>query len=154
MEPQLTVVRAMMVVGLEVRTSNRDEMDRATARIPGIWGRFYRESVTEAVPGRTETGGPLAVYSHYESDHTGPYSLLVGVEMVEGGTPTGMARVDVVEGRYLVFPARGAMPQSVMDTWKAIWDYFATNAHHERAYTTDFEQYRGADVVDIHIAVK
>jgi predicted transcriptional regulator YdeE len=46
------------------------------------------------------------------------------------------------------------MPQTLIQTWIAIWDYFAKDSEYKRAYTTDFELYRGGDAVDIHIAVK
>ena len=154
MNPTLVTVPRMSVAGLEVRTTNRAEMNPATARIPGVWARFSQESLMERTPARKADGVPLGVYSKYETDHTGPYSLLAGVEVDDSAVPKGLAGVTIEEGSYLVFPARGPMPQTLIETWMAIWDYFTKNDAHQRAYTTDFELYRGADAVDIHIAVK
>ena len=154
MNPRLITVKRMYVAGLEVRTTNPEEMNPATAKIPGIWGRFHQEGLIEKVPGRRSGCAPLGVYSKYETDHTGPYSLLAGVEMSGPNVPDGMVGVTVLEGPYLVFSAHGPMPQSLIQTWLAIWDYFSKDSKYGRAYTTDFELYRGKDTVDIHIAVK
>ena len=154
MNPKLITVKQMNVVGLEIRTTNRDEMSPATAKIPGVWGRFHQEGLMERIPGRKSDCAPIGVYSKYETDHTGPYSLLAGVETSSPDIPTGMAGVTVLEGRYLVFPVHGPMPQALTKTWIAIWDYFSKGLKYRRAYTTDFELYRGQDTVDIHIAVK
>jgi predicted transcriptional regulator YdeE len=154
MIPELVTVHRMNVVGLEIRTRNQEEMNPATAKIPGVWGRFHQENLPGKVPGGKPGCAPIGVYSKYETDHTGHYSLLVGVEAPGPDVPAGLSGVTVLEGQYLVFPVRGPMPQSLIQTWVAIWDYFSKDLTYKRAYTTDFELYRGKDAVDIHIAVK
>jgi hypothetical protein len=42
----------------------------------------------------------------------------------------------------------------VIDAWKEVWDYFSQASEVRRAYTTDFEVYKGMDEVAIHISVR
>lgn len=56
-------------------------------------------------------------------------------------------------GRYLVFEAKGPMPQVIIETW-AGGSFFERSKEFKRAFSTDFEEYRGSDEVAIHIAVE
>jgi predicted transcriptional regulator YdeE len=144
------------VIGIEVRTINREEMDPATARIGGLWERYFGDDVAARVPNRKPGGALLAVYTRYESDHTGPYSLIVGPEVTSLAViPEGMTGTTVPAGRYRVFEARGPMPKALIDTWAAIWSYFPTAAGEERAFNTDYEIHlEGGGGADICIAVR
>jgi predicted transcriptional regulator YdeE len=155
MEPKLTTLDARIAAGIEVRTTNREEMSPATAKIPGLWRRFYQERLLEKIPSKKPTGMPMGVYSKYKTDHTGPYYLLAGTEVSSlDELPGGMTGVTISGGKYLVFTAQGPMPKILIETWMTIWDYFSKSSIYKRAYTTDFELYRGEDAVDIHIAIK
>lgn len=67
-------------------------------------------------------------------------------------TPIGQLALQA--GEYLVFSATGPMPQTVLQTWGVVWQYFQSNPSVQRSYGTDFEVYSGADTVAIHIGVK
>ena len=56
--PTRTAVTAFHVVGLTVRTCNRDEMDPATARIGALWDRFFSQSWERTLPSRGEKAVP------------------------------------------------------------------------------------------------
>ena len=153
--PSLVRHEGAVVIGKDVSTSNADEVDPARAKIPGLWQRFYAEGVLGQIPGKTVPVVPLGVYTDYEGDHTAPYRLLAGAAVQEGTpSPAGLARARIPAGRYLLFKAEGDMPRVVIDTWAAIWDYFSKSPGHARAYTADFELYRGPKTVEIYIAVK
>src|SRR4051794_19458744 len=99
----------LTVVGVAARTTNRAEADPATATIPALWQRFFREQ--EQIPGRRDRDIVVGVYTAYESDHTGEYSLIVGGEVSDtSSVPEGLVSVVVPPGRYLVFSAEGEMP--------------------------------------------
>lgn len=147
-EPVSLQVSAFRVVGETVRTRNRDEMDPAQARIPGLWQRFFS---AQPAPG---AGGIYGVYSGYESDADGAFDVTAGVALTPAAAaPPGAQAVQVQPGRYLVFSSQGAMPQTVIDTWGAIWRWFGANPGVRRRFATDFESYTGADRVAIHIGV-
>lgn len=131
-----------IVMGLQVRTTSREEMDPATARIPGLWGRFMTEGVAGALPGRTgET--VYAVYSDYESDHHGAYSLTLGCAVEpSAAVPAGLARVEVPSGRYAVVTSeRGPAPRVVPEAWQRVWTTSEQELGGRRAFRVDFEVY-------------
>ncbi|MEO7369023.1 MAG: GyrI-like domain-containing protein [Gemmatimonadaceae bacterium] len=156
-EPKLVSLYGKYIVGLEVRTTNQDEMDPKKAKIPGVWERVYKESLTEHIPGQKEPGVKLGAYTRYQSDGNGPYSLIVGAEVGDvDDVPEGMAGIVVLAQEYLIFMATGEMPQAAIDGWGAVWKYFAADTTLQRAFTTDFERYDDAKpgIVEIHIAVR
>ena len=57
-------------------------------------------------------------------------------------------------GEYLVFSATGPMPQTVLQTWGVVWQYFQSHPDTKRSYATDFEVYLGTDAVEIHIGIQ
>ena len=155
MEPKWTNVTEQKVAGIELRTTNQAEMNPSTAKIPSLWGRFYQEKIHAKIPSKTKNARTLGVYHKYASDHTGPYSLLAGVEVSTlNDLLDGLTGVTIPAGNYLVFTAHGSMPQALIQTWGTIWEYFSGDPKYQRAYTFDFELYQAPDRVDIHIAVK
>ena len=111
----------LTVAGVAVRTANRAEADPETASIPALWQRFFKEQ--KRIPSRRDQDVIIAVYTAYESDHTGEYSLIVGAEVSAATVvPQGLVSVDVPPGRYLVFTAEGEMPAALINTWIEIWE--------------------------------
>ena len=145
----------LRVVGIETRTSNQREAEEATAAIPALWRRFHREEVERRIPGRAAAGRTCAVYTDYEGDHRGGYRLVVGAEVAGADeVPAGMVAVTVPAGDYLVFAARGPMPDALIATWRRIWEYFE-HAPVRRAYTADLEvHYPAGSAVDVCVALR
>lgn len=145
---RLVHVEEKEVRGLAVRTKNADEMNQQTAKIGGVWQKFYETVAPNLKDGTTIFG----VYYDYESDATGEFNVLAGTDAVEN-----MAELETIKiqaGNYLLFTNQGEMPQVVIDTWSEVWNYFSSaDAKQTRAYTTDFERYRGPDEIEIYIAV-
>lgn len=155
MAPEVKSLPEFKVVGIEIRTSNAAEMNAASAKIPGLWGRFYQEKIPTTIARAKADARAVGVYRNYTSDHNGLYSVLAGVEVSTlDAIPEGMSGIAIPAGAYLVFTAKGSMPQALIETWGTIWTYFSRKQKHQRAYTYDFELYRAPDRVDIHIAVK
>lgn len=99
------------------------------------------------------SGPTVAVYSGYESDHTGSYQVLVGREVpTTARLPTTVERVAVPAGSYLVFRCPGPLPQAVIEGWQAVWAFFDRRDGPPRAYTCDFEVY--TDAVDIWVSIR
>jgi predicted transcriptional regulator YdeE len=93
----------------------------------------------------------LGVYSAYESDATGFYNVSAAVSV---STPsTDFDYVEIQEGTYLTFEARGPMPDALIQTWTSIWAYFEQHPQVKRSFVTDFESYCGPDEVQIHIGI-
>jgi len=159
-ETLATTLSEIKVIGVELRTSNAREANPATAQIGGLWRRFLEENLIEKIPHRKEAGVILGVYTNYESDHTGMYSLVLSTEVTDlDSVPEGMVGLTIPAGQYLVFPARGPIPDAVIEAWQKIWSYFPSSSGSQRAYTSDFERHQwNAETqqpdVDIYIAVK
>jgi predicted transcriptional regulator YdeE len=152
---QAVVGDGFTVVGVAARTTNRAEADSETARIPAVWQRFFSEQ--ERIRNRREPEVVIAVYTAYESDHTGEYSVIVGAEVSAATVvPQGLVSVAVPPGRYLVFTAEGGMPAALINTWIEIWEYFARTSKYQRAYSADFERHdrNRPSAVDIYVALR
>jgi predicted transcriptional regulator YdeE len=149
MEPIRQHHGAFQVAGLTARTTNREENEPATARIEGLWNRFFAEETYRSTPHRTEDARIFGVYSGYESDADGPFDVTVGVAVSHAA---GEAAT-IEAGDYLVFTTQGEMPAMVIDAWQRIWQYFEANPTIARRYRSDFEAYDGPDKVAIHIGV-
>lgn len=149
-----TLKNPQQLLGINVRTTNANEMQSETAKIAGLWDTFWRI----AAPKMSAQGAVYGVYTHYESDHTGAFDVIACADfLTPQDIPKEIPAVQTVlpAGKYLVFAATGEMPQTVINLWGEIWHYFSdNNCPHQRAYTTDFEHYKGAHDVEIHIAIQ
>ena len=126
----------LVIIGIALRTSPAT----AAADIPAFWQRFLQEGIPAGLPRRNDDASVYAVYCDYESDHRGPYTMVLGV--AAGATtpvPAGRRRVRVPQGRYARFVANGDPHQVVWKAWMHIneqWD-----RRDRRRYLADFERY-------------
>jgi len=151
MEPKLVHVARFLVAGLTVRTINLDEFKPDSAKIPALWARFFSEQLMSTIPNQSPQTPVFGVYSAYESDANGQFDVTAGVSVTSRAPDVDL--VDIQEGNYLVFEAHGPMPAAVIQAWMSVWTYFQLHPEVQRSFATDFEQYRGADAVQIHIGV-
>jgi predicted transcriptional regulator YdeE len=153
---QVVEIKSFTVHGLSTRTKNANEIQPATAKIGQLWGDFFQHIIPKLKEGALSYG----VYSQYESDFNGEFTVLVGADsasVVDAADREGLDSVVITSGSYLVFSKKGAMPQAVIEAWGDVWAYFsAKDCPHQRAYTSDFERYRSESEmseVDIYIAI-
>ena len=141
--------KSKTIYGLKARTTNEDEMNPKKQQIGSLWQNFFEN----IMPTFGETPPPLyGVYANYESDAQGEFDVLVGAEEV--GSSEGRESIILEEGTYLCFPAKGELPQSVIDTWGEIWAYFSDEHCKEvRTYKSDYELYLSENVAEIYIGV-
>jgi len=157
LEPRLVERKEMRVLGIRARTRNANEINLKSAKIPGLWNRFYDENIKSKITHRMDPDVILAVYNSYENDYLGEYDLLIGAQVSELEAIPGLSSQIILPSKYLVFKAKGQMPRAVMTAWAGIWDYFSSGkASHRRAYTADFEWYHAAkpSEVDIFVSVQ
>ena len=154
MKPFLEEVSEKTIAGMSLRTNNGRESNPETASIPTMWKNFFEYNVMAAIPKQINPLVVYAVYYNYESDSTGDYDLLIGLQSGATEKPANLNLVEIKEGKYLVFKVLEASPDGIKDTWAAIESYFETDNTYRRAFTTDFEIYQGKSDISIHIAVK
>lgn len=143
--PTVKQVESFIVTGFSLRTQNKDEFNEKTAKLPSLWQQFYTSELATHV-------NIFGVYSNYDSDVNGPYTVTVGVKSSQAQTE--LSAVTIQAGNYLVFQGIGSMPATVVETWKRVWTFFATNTEYQRNFISDFEAYSGSDEVAIYIGLE
>jgi len=156
-QPVLVEKESFHIVGISARTNNANEIT-PQAKIPELWSNYFQQNIAGQLPNKEVMYG---LYSDYETDVNGDYSITLGVEVAANSeVPKGLVMKTVPASKYLVFTSeKGAMPEIVIKAWQQIWAWF-DNAEVERTYTGDFEIYGercnqpNEAQVDIYIAVK
>lgn len=143
-QPIIKQVESSIVTGFSVRTQNSDEFNEKTAKLPCLWQQFYTSELAT-------NANIFSVYSNYDSDANGSYTVTVGVK--SDHAQTQLSSVTVQAGNYLVFQGTGPMPATVVETWKRVWAFFETKTGHQRNFISDFEAYTGPDQVAIYIGL-
>lgn len=159
MQPAVVDQKEQVVIGLATRTTNEAEADPVRARLGRLWNRVMEQDIASRLPHQAVSDALYAVLTDYESDHRGEYTQIVGMAVTDlAALPHGLVGVAIPAGRYLVFTARGPMPETLIQAWRDIWAYFSGAAPCARAYTTDYEVHRPSTnpndaVVEIHLAI-
>lgn len=146
-------IEALKIVGIAVRTTN--ENNQAMQDIGQLWQRLMSENIPAQISNRL-SDDIYSLYFDYESDHTGPYTNMLGflVDSLDN-IPTGLIGKEVPAQKMQVFTAKGKVPMSIYTTWQQIWADESLN----RAFAIDYEimteksQGENAEV-DIFISVK
>jgi len=122
---------AFTIVGISARTSNAHPEE-----IGVLWQRYYGEGIASKIPNK-KSEDTYSLYIDYESDHTQPYTLVIGCE-VNGvaALPAGLVTKTVPAAKYAAFSAEGPQPQTVISVWQQVW---ASGL--QRTYSGDFDVY-------------
>jgi len=153
---------SMKVSGIETRTTNKDETDSDIAKIPLLWQRFFQENIREKIPNKVQSGHVLAVYTDYESDEHGPYTVILGCEVSSiEDVPKGMVAKVLPESTYVRFTTQnGPVTTVISQAWKEIWQLQPSQLGGTRRFSADFEVHdeRSLDpqntTVDIYLAIR
>lgn len=126
------VIDKFQVVGIAVRTSNAN--GQAATDIEALWTRFWTEDIRNKVP-NSISEDIYAVYTDYESDYTGAYTMIIGmpVNSLEQ-IPEGYEGITIEKDNYKKYVSKGKMPEAVVKTWMEIWQEKTL----KRAYKADF----------------
>ena len=139
----------LIVVGIECRTSNDPE--HGPLEIPKLWENFFLQNISHKIPNKLSED-IIALYCNYETDHNGPYSLIIGhaVEPFDK-LPEGLVSKVIPAGPYAVFRAMGEQPRSLINTWHHIWQLKEL----KRTYTGDYEVHNlsQADQIEVFVAI-
>jgi predicted transcriptional regulator YdeE len=129
------------VVGISTRTTNAIEMS-GRGVIGNEWERFMKDGLLGKIPHRVDSE-ILALYTDYESDHSGAYTFILGARVSSAkNVPPGMVAKEVPPGKYAVFTsARGPAAKVVPESWQQINSLPKSAPGGDRTYRADFEVY-------------
>jgi predicted transcriptional regulator YdeE len=154
MQPVVVSAGDLLVAGIKVRTTQRIEAVAQTAKIPALWRRFFVDKVGDQISDRLPDSAILAVYTDYEQDDSGPFSVLLGHQVTTlEHVPSGISGIWLLPGRYLCFEGAGPPFQYPHDAWQEIRRFFAHSHEYERAFEADYEIHR-AESVAINVSIE
>ncbi len=147
-------VKAFKVIGISIRTTNENE--QAAKDIGELWNKFMSEGILEKIPNKVDNT-VYSIYTEYESDHTKPYTTVLGCKVEHlNEIPNGMVGKSFKGGKYVNFSTKGDLTKGlIVDKWTEIWKMDL-----DRVYSADFEvfgekaQNPNDAEIDILIAVK
>lgn len=148
------IIKEFKVIGISVRTTN--ENGQSAKDIGKLWNKFISERILDKIPNKIDNT-IYSIYTEYESDHTKPYTTILGCKVENINTiPSGMTAKTFKGGNYTKFVSKGDLTKgAVYEEWTKIW-----NSDLDRLYSADFEVYgekaqNPADAeVDIFVAIK
>lgn len=149
MEYEIVNLKEKTIVGVAGVTSNDDP--NMGELIGGLWQKFYNDGYFSAI--NAISPFPLGVYTDYESDATGKYTIIVAGVSDGSVIPDGAVTKVIPAGRYAKFKVRGNQVTDVGAFWANLWQMDLP-----RAYTADYEEYCSSDPddceVNIYISLK
>ncbi|MDJ1482546.1 effector binding domain-containing protein [Cytophagaceae bacterium YF14B1] len=148
------IIQKFYVIGISIRTTNQN--GQSAKDIETVWGKFWGEQIQNQIPNKVNDD-IYAVYTDYETDFTGPYSVIIGssVSSLEN-IPEGFTGITIEKEAYQKFVSKGKMPEAIVNTWIEIWQ----NTNLNRAYKADFtvhgKKYNNGDQseVETFISIK
>lgn len=160
--PTIVQLPAFVIKGIGTRTTNANELGVSNARLPQLWASYLHYK--DQHPDRSSSDAPTyALYTDYESDSTGAYTVVIGQQAVDHSNAprSGQRQLEIIvpASRYMVFTtSKGPVFETVAQTWGMIWHYFE-HAFEVRTYTGDFEVYESTAnpeqaEVKIYIAIQ
>jgi len=162
MKKELVNKPEIKLIGLRIRTNNKNEMNPQTSKIGELAGRFWSQSIANQIPNRKNAGITLSVYTEYDSNEHGDYTYFIGEEVSSfEDLPSDLQRLTIPAAKYQKFTTpSGKMPEVVISAWQQIWEMASPDFGGDRAYIADFEVYdrRAIDpanaILDIYIGIK
>lgn len=137
-----------IVAGICVNTNN----EKASNLIPKLWDEFYKNNIIDKITHKKDSNLIYGVYSDYDLDNTGTYTITTGVEInrkdIKKYNP-----VIIKKGKYLLFQ-NNEKDSTIVDFWDKIYKYFQDNNDIKRRYLSDFEVYENGNNLKIYVGIK
>jgi predicted transcriptional regulator YdeE len=130
---QTVKIEPFNFIGISIRTTN--ENGQASKEIAKLWGRFMSESILTKIPNKVNNE-IYSLYTDYESDHTKPYTAILGCKVENlDNIPSGMVGKSFSGGTYFKTTTKGDLMQGlVVNQWSRIFEMEL-----DRTYDADFE---------------
>lgn len=151
---QTIKIEPFNIIGISIRTTN--ENGQANKDIAELWQRFMSENTLSKIPNKADSE-IYSLYIDYESDHTKPYTAILGCKVENlDDIPNGMLGKSFHGGKYVKTTVKGDLMKGlIVNHWSKI---FEMNLN--RNYIADFEifgkkaQNPSDAEVDFYVGVK
>ena len=151
---QTVKIKPFNIIGISIRTTN--ENGQAFQEIAELWQKFMSETIVSKIPNKIGND-VYSLYTEYESDHTKPYTTILGCKVENlDNIPEGMVGSSFKGGNYIKTSAKGDLMQGlIVNHWSKIFEMDL-----ERIYSADFEVFgekaqNPSDAeVDFYVAIK
>lgn len=144
MSYRLQDAETLTILGIFARAGNDN-----LAQIGDLWRRFSASGGPAGIAARIDDS-VYCVYCEYETDFSGPFTVLVGCAVdADAAIPEGMKKLTVDAGKFAMYEPVGEMPKAVFETWAEIW-----NTPLDRRYQADYDRYGSDGKVSIHVGVR
>lgn len=150
------------LVGICVRTSYQQELDKMKGNIFPCVRQYFHEALFEKISHRVKPGTTFCAYTAYENDYKGAYIYFIGEEVssFDPQLSEGFHSLIIPQQHYAKFTTGPApMPDVIVKAWEEIWKMSPKELGGRRSYQTDFEIYdeRAADhqkiILDLYIGI-
>ncbi|QDH80696.1 AraC family transcriptional regulator [Echinicola soli] len=130
---QTAKIKPFNIIGISIRTTN--ENGQASKEIAELWGKFMSENILTKIPNKVDNE-IYSLYTDYESDHTKPYTAILGCKVENlDNIPNGMVGKSFSGGKYIKTTTKGDLMQDlVVNQWAKIFEMEL-----DRTYDADFE---------------
>lgn len=135
MEYTIVNLKEMKIEGLSAITKNSDP--NMPIVIGSLWDKFYKDGIYEGIENKANSKA-VEIYSDYESDVNGKYSVTVGCEVNRFNNNGNVVTKIIPEGKYAKFVVKGHMVKAVQEFWQKLWQMKDL----DRNYKCDFEEYQ------------
>ena len=126
------IIEKFSVIGISVRITNENR--QSAKDIEALWEKFWGEEIQKQIPSKVNDD-IYAVYTDYETDFNGPYTLVIGLPVSSlENIPKDFVGISIEKDVYEEFVSKGKMPEAVLKTWMGIWQ----NKDLKRTYNADF----------------
>jgi predicted transcriptional regulator YdeE len=162
MKQEKVKLDGLILIGMTVRTNNKDEMNSETSKIGKLAGMYWGKQIANQFKDRINPGITYSVYTEYESDEHGEYTYFIGEEVksLDNQDQSIFKSLIIPASTYQKFTTEpGNIPDIVIAAWQKIWQMKEKDFEGKRKYIADFEIYdqRASNpsnaIVDIYIGV-
>ena len=140
-----TPKEAFYIIGIQCRTNYSE--GQAQKDIAQLWNDWFAKGIQQQIPHRT-ADLIYNIYYDYASDHSGPYSVLLGCPVTHlEDIPEGMVGQQFEASTYARYDLEGPLPEIVLDCWKEIW----AEQGYQRKFAADFDLYLPSDPANARV---
>jgi predicted transcriptional regulator YdeE len=140
MEYEEVTIEGFSVVGVSIRTTNKD--DQSERDIRKLRMEFLLNNIADDIHNRV-SDDIYCIYVDFDGKKDGEYTAILGYRVSNTNDDTGeYAYGEVAGGKYYKFVSEGEVPQCARPTWEYIW-----NSDINRKYLTDFDVFGETAIV-------